>query len=174
MSRSSAPSRSNTSGECAHPFVSIGHSILWVQNGKWNPCRISISVCFMHSLQRCTCYSPTVTSPSPPPSSPSLHPASVVGDPLFDPLFSRGSEGVHDRKADGGEPLITIETEEGLPGSSPSSMLHCVLACSCLPAPVRWLVSLCSLSFADDWPWDHIFRPNVRGRTELACECRIQ
>ena len=70
----------------------------------------------------------------PPPSSPSLHPASVVGDPLFDPLFSRGSEGVHDRKADGGEPLITIETEEGLPESSPSSMLHCVLACSCLPA----------------------------------------
>lgn len=89
--------------------------------------------------------------PSPPPSSPSLHLASVVGDPLFDPLFSGGRESMHDRKADGGEPLISIETEEGLPGSSPSSKHYvgaceCVLcACpSCCNCTVSLVVSLCS------------------------------
>ena len=156
-----------------------------VSEWKWNPSLIPACACSRRSLH---CH--TILSLLPSPSSPVLPPlsllphlfftlASVVGDPLFDPLFSGGSESGHDRRADGGEPLIS--TEDVPLGSSQNSMCVCV----CASVHVRthagmsisahqplYLSPVHSVSsfFADAWPWDHIFRPNVRGRTELACE----
>lgn len=85
----------------------------------------------------------------PSPSSCSRHLASVVGDPLFDPLFSGDSEGRRDRKADGGEPLIFLEMEEEPPGSSQGGKnCVCVCMCPCLrgcmhAAVCCWCVHFC-------------------------------